>query len=137
MQEKIEKLKKPLTTNVREKAPPTLYPTIKTLMQSDGPSDCFSSSSEDEKEALKNLSMTKKDEQTKRNVKRRKTSKTKEEMEVDQDDRKAYLERMEKIKSKPAKTGKHIITEEKNEEYIKLNKFAPPRNHPGGEANFQ
>ncbi|KAG5894018.1 hypothetical protein JTB14_018123 [Gonioctena quinquepunctata] len=82
---------------VREKPPPTLYPKI--ITQSDGPSDCLSSSSEDEKEDIKHLSMTKKDEQYKRNVKRRKTSKTKEEMEVDQDDRKANLERMEKGKS--------------------------------------
>ncbi|KAG5894019.1 hypothetical protein JTB14_018124 [Gonioctena quinquepunctata] len=109
---------------VREKPPPTLYPKI--ITQSDGPSDCLSSSSEDEKEDIKHLSMTKKDEQYKRNVKRRKTSKTKEEMEVDQDDRKANLERMEKGKSKPAKDGKHITVDDKNEDYTKLNKFAPP-----------
>ncbi|KAG5883834.1 hypothetical protein JTB14_033755 [Gonioctena quinquepunctata] len=82
-QEKIEEIKK-LTANVGEKAPSTLYPKIIVQLgpvQSDGPSDCFSSSSEDEKEAIKHLSMAKKDEQSKRNIKRRKTSKTKEEME--------------------------------------------------------
>ncbi|KAG5869281.1 hypothetical protein JTB14_018656 [Gonioctena quinquepunctata] len=133
---KMENSKKPIITNEREKIPSSLYPVV--IIQTDGPSDDYVSSSEDENSTLEDLSMVKKDRQYKRNVKRRKTSKTKEEIEVDQDDRKANLERIEKIKSKPAKTGKHIITEEKNEEYIKLNKFAPPpRNHPGGEANFQ
>ncbi|KAG5861972.1 hypothetical protein JTB14_010051 [Gonioctena quinquepunctata] len=90
--------KEPIKINPKKGDPVPMEIDTSYPQESDGPSDCLSSSSEDEKEDIKHLSMTKKDEQSKRNVKRRKTSKTKEEMEVDQDDRKANLERMEKRK---------------------------------------
>ncbi|KAG5883857.1 hypothetical protein JTB14_034827 [Gonioctena quinquepunctata] len=77
-----------------------LYPEVKVI-QLDGPSDAdnaFSPSSEEEE--LADLSMKKKNFQHKRNIKRRKTSRTKEELEIEQEDRKAYLERAEIEKMK-------------------------------------
>ncbi|KAG5862438.1 hypothetical protein JTB14_022003 [Gonioctena quinquepunctata] len=64
-----------------------LYPEVR-IIQLDGPSDAdnaFSPSSEEE--GLADLSMKKKNIQHKRNIKRRKTSRTKEEFEIEQEDR--------------------------------------------------
>ncbi|KAG5890279.1 hypothetical protein JTB14_031877 [Gonioctena quinquepunctata] len=92
--------KKLMIANEREKPPSKVYSEIK---QVDGPtdtSDVYTSRSEDENE--QDFSMRKKNIQTKRNVKRRKTSRTNEEIEFDQEDRKANFERTEKEKRKLA-----------------------------------
>ncbi|KAG5882940.1 hypothetical protein JTB14_008902 [Gonioctena quinquepunctata] len=77
-----------------------MYPEVR-IIQLDGPTDAdnaFSPSSEEE--GLADLSMKKKNIQHKRNIKRRKTSRTKEELEIEQEDREANLERAEIEKEK-------------------------------------
>ncbi|KAG5880745.1 hypothetical protein JTB14_025509 [Gonioctena quinquepunctata] len=102
--------------NQRGQASPCLYPVINIIKnpavkklkitqisQTDGPtdtSDGYTSRSEDESD--RDLSMRKTNNQTKRNVKRRKTSRTKEEIEIDQEERKTMLERVEKENTKTA-----------------------------------
>ncbi|KAG5890993.1 hypothetical protein JTB14_017599 [Gonioctena quinquepunctata] len=81
---------------------PLIRSDSQIINQVDGPtdtSDGYTSRSEDE--SNQDLYMRKK-KQTKRNAKRRKTYRTKEEIEIDQEERKETLERMEKEKTELA-----------------------------------
>ncbi|KAG5864851.1 hypothetical protein JTB14_036287 [Gonioctena quinquepunctata] len=84
-----EKLMK---SDKNEKAPAVIYANV--IIQTDGPSE-YSSSSEEEVNP-RDLSMEKKETQIKRNIKRRKTSKSIEEEKLDQDIRKDNLEKLER-----------------------------------------
>ncbi|KAG5881666.1 hypothetical protein JTB14_010237 [Gonioctena quinquepunctata] len=94
-------LEKPKSVHKRVKPPTRLHSKI--INQFDGPtdtSDGYTSRSDDENN--QDLSMSKKNKQIKRNAKRRKTSRTKEEIEIDQEERKEMLERMEEEKTELA-----------------------------------
>ncbi|KAG5864850.1 hypothetical protein JTB14_036286 [Gonioctena quinquepunctata] len=90
-----------------------LYPEVKVI-QLDGPSDAdnaFSPSSEEEE--LADLSMEKKNFQHKRNIKRRKTSRTKEELEMNKKIEK-HIERaeIEKMKTVVQKNDTEYVVKE-------------------------
>ncbi|KAG5870832.1 hypothetical protein JTB14_033005 [Gonioctena quinquepunctata] len=118
-----------------------LYP--KTIIQTDGPSDAdnlFSTSSEEEDQS--DLSMNKKNTQYVRNTKRRKTSKTKEELEIEQDDRRANLERAEAEKRKTvahrnARKPKEAVLNPATDTETQANNKNTPPNNTRREADYR
>ncbi|KAG5861126.1 hypothetical protein JTB14_015684 [Gonioctena quinquepunctata] len=97
-----------MKSDKNKKAPAVLYANV--ITQTDGQSDHFSSSEEEDNS--QDLSMKKKETQIKRNIKRRKTSKSREEEKLDQDIRKDNLEKLEREKRKSEKAVKQTAKSE-------------------------
>ncbi|KAG5858369.1 hypothetical protein JTB14_032947 [Gonioctena quinquepunctata] len=115
VEENKNEQEKLMKSDKNKKAPAVIYANV--IIQTDGPSE-YTSSSEEEVN-LRDLSMEKKEIQIKRNIKRRKTSKSIEEEKLDQDIRKDNLEKLErentprKKREPPKKVEKQKATFEK------------------------